>query len=121
MPERNEPPLKGGELNASISKAVVKIQSQYLGRGPTKAHTFHHDNVVVTVLEESLTKAERSLVSHGKLDAVLTMRHEFQRTMREDLVAEVERLSGQRVRAFMSDNHAEPDIAAEIFILDGPL
>jgi uncharacterized protein YbcI len=41
--------------------------------------------------------------------------------MSHDLVTEVERLSGQRVTAFLSDNHFDPDIAAEIFILDAPL
>ena len=37
--------------------------------------------------------------------------------MRDDLVAEVEGLTGRRVIAFLSDNHLEPDIAIEAFKL----
>jgi uncharacterized protein YbcI len=121
MAETQEPTLTGGELNAAISQAVVKVHSQYVGRGPTKARTFHRGNVVVTVMEDAMTKAERSLASDGKLEAVLMMRRGFQGTMRDDLVFEVERLTGRKVMAFMSDNHADPDLAAEIFILDAPI
>lgn len=111
----------GGELNAAISNAVVRIHSQYLGRGATKARTFLRDDVVVTVLEEGLTKAERTLAANGKAKSVLAMRREFQGAMRDELVGEVERLTGRKVRAFMSDNHVDPDIGAELFVLDGPI
>jgi hypothetical protein len=32
----------------------------------------------------------------------------------------VERLTGRRVLAFISGNHVDPDVAAELFVLDGP-
>ncbi|MEA2211963.1 MAG: hypothetical protein QOF83_1911 [Solirubrobacteraceae bacterium] len=115
------PGLIGGELNAAITRAVVRIHSQYVGRGPTKAQTFYRGPVVVTVMENALTKAERSLVNDGELEIVLRMRQKFQRTMRADLVSEIERLTGRKVVAFMSDNHVEPDLAAELFVLDGHL
>ena len=114
-------PRIGGELNAAITRAVVRIHSQYVGRGPTKAQTFYRGPVVVTVMENAMTKAEQSLVADGELDVVLGMRQKFQRTMREDLVGEIERITGRRVVAFMSDNHVEPDLAAELFFLDAPL
>ena len=110
-----------GELNAAITRAVVGVHSQYVGRGPTKAQTFYRGPVIVTVMENAMTKAERSLVKDGELETVLGMRRKFQRTMREDLVSEIERLTGQKVLAFMSDNHVEPDLAAELFFLDGPV
>jgi hypothetical protein len=39
-------------------------------------------------------------------------------TMRDDLVAIVERCTGRTVAAFMSANHFNPDLAAEIFVLE---
>jgi len=45
------------------------------------------------------------------------MRRAFQETMREDLVAAVEKLTGRHVEAFLSDNLHEPDVAVEIFLL----
>ena len=110
-----------GELNAAITRAVVRVHSQYVGRGPTKAQTFYRGPMVVTLMENALTKAEQSLVADGQDDVVLRMRQRFQRTMRDDLVEAIERLTGRKVVAFMSDNHVEPDLAAELFILDGPV
>jgi hypothetical protein len=37
------------------------------------------------------------------------------------IAAAVERLTERRVRGFMSANHAQPDLAAEIFVLDGAI
>ena len=108
----------GGELNAAITRSVVRVHSQYVGRGPTKAQTFHRGPVIVTVMENALTKAEQSLVADGELEVVLSMRQKFQRTMRADLVGEIERLTNRKVVAFMSDNHVDPDLAAELFMLD---
>jgi uncharacterized protein YbcI len=45
-------------------------------------------------------------------------RRQLQQAMRTALVAEIERLTGRRVLALMGDNHIDPDIAAEIFVLD---
>jgi hypothetical protein len=38
--------------------------------------------------------------------------------MRADAISAVETISGRRVLAFMSNNHVDPDLAAEVFVLD---
>jgi uncharacterized protein YbcI len=113
--------LKGGALNAAISNAVVRLLGEYVGRGPTKARTIHGGNFVLCVLEDTMTKSERSLVTGGYHDFVLRTRHALQHTMREDLTAAVEALTHRKVAAFMSDNNIEPDFAAEVFVLDESL
>ncbi len=110
--------LLGGPLNAAISKAVVNAFHEYIGRGPTKARTSIRDDLVVCLLENSLTKAEQSLVADGREQLVLDTRRAFQHTMRADLVAAVEALTKRRVIAFMSNNHIDPDIATETFLLE---
>jgi uncharacterized protein YbcI len=110
--------LSGGELNAALTREVVRIHTANLGRGPDKSFSFHSGNVVVTVLQDVLTKAEQSLSTSDHGDAVLAMRRLFQRTMGEEMKESVERLTGRKVLAFMSDNHLEPDMAVEVFILD---
>lgn len=119
MPESQ--PLRGGELNAAVTREVIRIQNESHGRGPKKAFSFHNGNLLVTVLEEVLTPAERKLARNGEGDAVLNMRRLYQRTMAAELRKSVEAVTGRRVTAFMSDNHLEPDMAVEIFILDTPL
>jgi uncharacterized protein YbcI len=106
-----------GSLLASISRAVVRIVHEYTGRGPTKARTSIRDDVVVVMLQETLLKAEQTLIRDGKDRAVVEMRRTFQQTMREDLAAAVETLTERKVIAFMSDSHLDPDYSVELFVL----
>jgi uncharacterized protein YbcI len=107
----------GGSKTAAISNHVVRMMSEYTGRGPTKARTYVNGDLVTVVLQDTLTKGERSLVGDDLQDLVLSMRKAYQGTMRTDLVAGVQAILGRTVIAFMSDNHIEPDIAVEIFLL----
>jgi uncharacterized protein YbcI len=117
----NEPrQLTGGELNAAITRALVGIHTEYLGRGPASASTFHYGNVLVTLLHGVLTNAEKSLAKTDRAPVVKNMRQLLHQTLEADSRAAVERLTGREVVAFISGNHLDPDIAAELFILDPP-
>ena len=107
-----------GALSAAVSNAVVRRTAEYTGRGPTKARTIIRDDVVLVVLQDTLTKGERALVAHDRAEKVIDLRSEFQGAMSEALTADIERLTGRRVIAFMSTNHIDPDLAAELFILE---
>jgi uncharacterized protein YbcI len=109
-----------GPLSLAISNAIVGMLREYTGRGPTKARTTIRDNVVVCMLEQTLTKGEQSLVAKGREDKVLEIRHEFQNAMREEGSRKIAELTGRNVLAFLSANHIDPDLGAEIFLLDGP-
>jgi uncharacterized protein YbcI len=113
-----EPP--GGSLQLSLSNAIVGCVREYTGRGPTRARTTIRDNVVLVMLEQTLTKGEQSLVAKGREETVLALRHEYQEAMREESSAKVAELTGRNVIAMMSTNHIAPDLAAEIYVLDGP-
>jgi uncharacterized protein YbcI len=110
-----------GELNAAISNAVVRLLTEYVGRGPTKARTIHSGKLVLCVLEDTMTKAEHSLSAGGHQQFVLDARHAMQHTMQDDLTSVVEALTQRKVTAFLSSNHIEPDVAAEVFVLDEPI
>lgn len=107
-----------GTLTAAISNAVVRRTAEYTGRGPTKARTIFRDDVVLVILQDILTKGERALVAHDREHKVIELRGEFQNAMGPELTADIERLTGRKVIAFMSMNHIEPDIGAELFILE---
>jgi uncharacterized protein YbcI len=112
--------LTGGELNAAVTREVVRIHTAAIGRGPRKSYSFHNGDTLVTVLLEVLTRAEQNLVSYDKGEAVLASRRLAQQTMAADMKAAVEELTGRTVVAVMSDNHLDPDMAIEVFILDPP-
>jgi uncharacterized protein YbcI len=101
-----------------ISTAIVQLLHEYTGRGPTKAKTSINEDVVTVLLADTLTKGERKLVDNGLSERVLQLRHDYQLTMRDELVAIVERQLDRTVIAFMSQNHIDPDLALEVFILE---
>jgi uncharacterized protein YbcI len=107
-----------GELAAAISNTVVRALARTTGRGPTKAKTTLGTNGVFVVLEDSLTRGERTLTDAGEGAAVLDLRRRWQSVMQTDLSREIEELTGRKVIGFMSDNHLDPDLAVEVFVLE---
>lgn len=114
-------PLSGGELNAAVTREVIRVQNESHGRGPKKAYSFYKGNVLTTVMEDVLTPAERRLAESGESEAVLNMRSLYQKSMEPALKKCIEEITGCKVLALMSDNHLEPDMAIEVFVLDGSL
>jgi uncharacterized protein YbcI len=109
---------EGTALHGAISQAIVRLMADRTGRGPTKARTTIDRDLVVVLLGNSLTPGERYLADSDRTEQVIEMRRAYQDAMRSDCVAAVEDLTGRTVVAFMSANHIEPDLAAEVFVLE---
>ena len=107
-----------GQRAAAIANAVVHLLGEYTGRGPTRARAYVNRDAIMVLLHDTLTKGERQLVSDGHESVVLRTRSLFQESMRAELVAAVENLTGRTVAAFMSANHIDPDMAVETFVLE---
>jgi len=118
MTSPDQQDVENGPRAAAISNAIVKLMREYTGRGPTRARTTMGDDLIVCVLADTLTKSERKLVENGEHMSVLDQRSLFQRLMREEAVTMVESISGRSVSAFMSNNHIDPDLAVETFVLE---
>jgi uncharacterized protein YbcI len=116
MPETHERDQRGITA-AAISNGAVQLLAEYTGRGPTKAQTVIDRDAVAIVLRDTLGKGERRLAEEGQAELVLNSRHAYQLIMRDDLVALVEKNVHRKVVAFMSDNHLDPDVAVEFFVL----
>ena len=96
MPSAQFDPTTTGSHGLAISNLVVRLLSEYTGRGPTKARTHFSDNLITVVVQDLLTKGERSLIRDGKADLVLETRRAYQLTMREDFTAGIEEITGRR-------------------------
>jgi uncharacterized protein YbcI len=107
-----------GEMAATISREAVRILREYTGRGPTKARTVINTDLVAIIFKDTLTKGEAKLAEMGKGEYVLEVRRQYQRAMKDDLVSLVEITTGRKVIAFLSDNHLDPDVAVESFVLE---
>jgi len=117
MPGVQEDRPSKGSTSSAISRAIVRLLHEYTGRGPTRSRTYINQDLITVVLEDTLTMGERSLVRDGKVELVLATRKAFQETMAPQMTAAIERHSGRRVLAFLSDNQVDPDVAVESFVL----
>jgi uncharacterized protein YbcI len=109
---------RGGSLLAQISNAMVRIHKEHWGKGPTKARTIYTEDIVLTRLDQIFTQAEATLVRAGREEEVRNMRIAFQRELEHEFVGAVERLTGRKVQAFISEIHAGTNMGIELFVLE---
>lgn len=106
-------------IHAEISREMVRLYKELFGRGPTKARTeFAGPDIVICSLEDTFTPAERSLVEMGEHQRLRDTRMYFQAATHDKFTEIVERVTGRKVRAFISGLDASVDICAEIFYLE---
>lgn len=103
---------------SDITNAIVSLHKEFYGRGPTKARTYHQGDLIVCLMREGFSLVERTLFESGRGEAVLEQRAAFQRAMEERYRTVIERITGRRVIAVMSGAHQDPDMVAEIFVLE---
>jgi uncharacterized protein YbcI len=107
-----------GAVRSAISQAIVRIHAEHYGKGATQAKTYVWDNLVVTVLRDVLTVAERTLVDVGRADTVRDVRTTFQFSLERKFREAVERLTGRRVHSFMSQVDPLRGLGVEVFVLE---
>lgn len=106
-------------IRAEISREMVRLYKELFGRGPTKARTeFAGPDIVICTLENTFTPAERSLAELGEHQRLRDTRMYFQAATHDRFTEIVERLTGRRVRAFISGLDAGVDVCAEVFYLE---
>jgi uncharacterized protein YbcI len=96
----------------------MQLHRRYYGRGPTKGKAHLVDDMVVCVLWNGFTTVEETLIGRGERLAVEGFRRTFQTAMEEQFTEVVEEATGRKVLAYLSQVHAEPDVAVELFLLE---
>ncbi len=107
-------------LQLEIANAVVRANKELFGRGPTKARVIIHGDIVVCMLAECQTRAERTLIQNGRHEAVAQFRNEMHSVACPKLTRIVEALTGRRVAACIPGIDLEADEQVLTFRLDGP-
>ena len=114
-PEADAPP---GSMLTAISNEMVRIYKDQFGRGPTKTRSnWAGPDTLVVTLEDTLTPAERSLRNLGEHKHLRDLRLLFQYAQTDRFCEPVERLTGRKVRAFVSGIDTDADVASELFVL----
>jgi uncharacterized protein YbcI len=111
----------------TISNEMVRLYKDLFGRGPTKARTIWAGPDTLTILlEDTLTPAERNMVRLEEHQRLRDMRMFFQYATLREFCEPIERVTGRKVRAFISGIDTEADgLSVELFVLhprgyDGP-
>ena len=111
-----EPPQ---HMLSDLSNEMVRLYKDLFGRGPTKARTdYAGRDVILCTLENSLTPAEQSMVKLGEYQRLRDVRMFFQHAREQDFREAVERITGRKVRAFISGIDVGVDTSAELFYLE---
>lgn len=103
---------------AQISRTMVRLYKEQFGRGPTRVRTeWCGNDLLVCMLEDTLTPTEKNLRSLGEDQRLRDIRMLFQYAAAQQFTQPVEEITGRRVRSFISGIDTEKDIAIETFIL----
>ena len=107
------------ELTREISREMVALTKERVGRGPTYARTYIHGNLVVTILGGTMTRGEQTLLDQdGGEDHVRDFRRVIDVASRPEAKALIERTTGRTVAACLSDHAVDPDWAIAAFVLE---
>jgi uncharacterized protein YbcI len=110
---------RGSSVLAQISNEMVHLYKEQFGRGPTHARAMWCSSDVLTVmLEDTFTPAERNLVQMREHERLREMRMFFQYANVREFCEPIERLTGRKVRSFVSGIDTEADgLSIETFVL----
>src|SRR3954469_22914597 len=109
-------------VTMAISNEMVRLYKEQFGRGPTRVRTYWcGDDVLTVMLEDTLTAAERNLVGMQEHQRLRDMRLFLQYASVDEFCGPIERITGRKVRSFISGIDTVVDgLAVEIFVLHPP-
>jgi uncharacterized protein YbcI len=111
-------PMTGEDLLAAVNEAMVALHERYHHRIPVTAKTMLlGGDLLACVLGGVYTDVEKTMIELQRGTVVQETRSAFQDAMQHKFIAEVERLSGRNVLAFISNQRVGPDLEIEIFML----
>ncbi len=109
----------GGQLLARLSNAMVVLFRDFLGKGPDRCKAYWAGNdALVVLLVGGYTVAEQTLFEAGQGAAVQASRDALHKTLAARMRETVESLTGRKVTALLSASHQDPDLSAELFVLE---
>lgn len=112
-----------GQLESEISDAIVKFETEYMGRGPEETKTYLIGDMVLVRLQGVLTPAEKNLArtegdSQGRV-LIKQVRIELLEKARKMLDAIIRDLTGRRIRSLHTDISTKTGERIILFTLDG--
>ncbi len=106
-----------GQVEAEISKALVKFELEYMGRGPADVRTRIVQDMVIGRLAGVLTPAEGALVRAEGVELLKQVRAKLLESGREALGRMLKEVTGCEVVSMHSDLSTKTGERLIVFIL----
>jgi uncharacterized protein YbcI len=109
------------EQRAAIGEAVVRLERQFYGRGPSSVRVSVTEETPVSIVAlsiDSLNAADRTLNERGRQDAVLRHVESLNAATREDFVRAIEEIVGHAVTAYLAQIHPLTGYGVRVFLFD---
>ena len=111
--------LTGEQLLVAVTDAMVEFHQRYHNRAPVVGKTLLlGEELLACVLGGVYNDVEKMMIELESTTILQETRSPFQEEMQHRFIAEVERLTGRGVRAFISNSHVDPDLEVELFVLN---
>ena len=114
----SHPAQVSSDARRAISRSVVSLLKEHLGRGPVKAKTHINEDSVLVLMYEGHTVSEKTLSDDGQSKAVASQRVKASEALRERLTAVIEAETGRKVFGYMTSSQQEPSLLSFVFVLD---
>lgn len=119
MPDpQHEQAERLGDTRRAISRSIVTVLKEHLGRGPVRAKTYLHEDSVLVLMFNGHTVAEDTLGTGGEEESVASQRVKASEAIKGRLTSIVEAETGRKVIGFMSSSQQDPSLLSLVFVLD---
>lgn len=118
MSTEGKPPRAGEQdVAPAIARGLTSAMKAHYGKGPVsaKAH-FVEDDVLVVVMRDPATTAERSMAREGRQSDARDFRLAFEEEFADEIKGVVEEHTGRKVATYHSQIVFDPDLLFEIFV-----
>jgi uncharacterized protein YbcI len=114
-------PTVSREQRAAIGEAIVRLERQFYGRGPSSVRVSVTEETPVSIVAlsvDSLTAADRTLNDRGARDAVRRHHEALNTATREDFVRVIEDIVHEPVTAYLAQIHPLTGYGIRVFLFD---
>ncbi len=107
-----------GQVEAEISKALVKFEREYMGRGPTMVKTYILQDMVIVRLTGVLTPAEEHLVRIEGVELIKQVRAKLLESGRRLIDEAIHRITGCQPMSMHADLSTKTGERVILFTLE---
>jgi uncharacterized protein YbcI len=111
----------GQALLRQLSSSMASMQKAAFGKGPISTRSYLFDDMLLIVMRDGLTVAEKTMLDFGQADLVRNFRQQFENDMTKRIVGMIEELTDRKVLTYQSQIMFNPDVVVEMFVFDRAL